>query len=134
MDTSVFEDWLYLADMYTGVWWYKMFLVVYYLVAIVVVRFIWRRTRTVPMSSARRCTWLLLAAATVAPCVVALGAGIVAPFPVGAYFYIGLAIDGYVRAAAVESLIAVAVLLTVWVLLTGGSALSNKSLERTREG
>jgi hypothetical protein len=132
MGTEVFEDWLYLADMYTGVWWYKTFLVLYYLVASFVVRFIWRRTRTVPMPTARRNIWLLLAAATVAPCVVALGAGIVAPFPLGAYFYVGFAIDGYLRAAVAESLVGVAVLLAVWALLAGYSALSNKSLERTR--
>jgi len=134
MDTDVLEEWLYLADMYTGVWGYKAFLVVYYLVAFFVARYIWRRTRTVPMATARRSIWLLLAATIVAPCVVALGAGIITPFPIGAYFYIGFAFDGYLRAAAIESLMSIAVLLAVWLLLVGCSALSSKSLERTREG
>ena len=130
MDTNVFEDGLYLADMWTGVWWYKAFLVSYYLIAFVVVRFIWRRSHTVSMRSGRRRLWLLLAAALVAPCVVALGAGFIAPFPVGAYFYIALAIEGYLRAAALESLISIAVLLVVWLLFMGRSALERGRVAR----
>jgi hypothetical protein len=126
MDTSIFEDGLYLADMWTGVWGYKAFLVSYYLIAFVVVRFIWRRSHSVAMKSGRRRLWLLLAAALVAPSVVALGAGFIAPFPVGAYFYIALAIDGYLRAAALESLISIAVLLVVWLLFMASNRRSRR--------
>jgi hypothetical protein len=133
MNSDVLEEWLYLADMYTGVWPYKAFLVAYYLVALFVFRFIWHRTRTSTMRMAHRNIWLLLAAAIISPCVVALGAAVVAPFPIGAYFYIGFAFDGYLNAAVAESVEAIGVLLVVWGILVGYSALSNKSFERTRE-
>jgi hypothetical protein len=121
MDFGVLEDWLYVADMYTGVWWYKAFLLGYYLTAFFVVRVIWRRAHATPASMRRRISWLLLAAALIAPSVVALGAGIVTPFPVGIYFFVGLATDGFVRVAAIELLISLVVLLAVWLLLIGCS-------------
>ncbi len=134
MELESLEDLLYIADEYTGIWPYKAFLAAYYLVAFVVVRSVWRRTRTVAMGAPRRNAWLLLVAAVVSPCIVALGAAFVAPFPVGVYFYVGLAAEGYSKAALAEFLESIVVLLVIWLLLVASSALSYKSLERTGEG
>ncbi len=131
MDFDAFSDWLYYADLVTGVWWYKAFLVSYYLAAILVVRIIWRRTLQV--TAGRRRLWLLVAAALLTPSVVGVGAGILMPFLLGATLLVVLGTD-YPSAAAFEFLIGIATLLVVWLALVTVSALSNKSLERGREG
>jgi hypothetical protein len=68
----------------------------------------------------------------IAPCVVALGADVVTPFPVGLYFFAAMAADGLMKVAGRESLVGLAVVLVVWLLLMGWSAAFNSTVARAR--